>query len=671
MSSGSGHNGLMSGTPAPVRGRVRAPELDGSLADPNGWWNTGGQAMTLAGLRGRFVLLDFWTFCCVNCLHTLAELRPFEERYAEHLTVIGVHSPKFEHEADRSALGAAVERYAIAHPVVDDAQLFTWRQYAVRAWPTLALVDPEGYVIAQLSGEGHAHHLAALLDQLLPVYAERGSLGAAHAAPTPSALAASPLTASALADSALTDSALAAPALHFPSKVTVLPGGDLLVSDTASHRLVRLAADAETVLAVIGRGQPGLVDGGADQACFNEPGGTCLLPTAVAEQLGYDVVVADTVNHVLRGVRLADGQVTTVAGKGTQRAHGDPRRGPALTVPLSSPWDLAWYDGAVAIAMAGTHTVERFDAIADTLSPLAGTTNEGLVDGLAEQAWFAQTSGLAVSEPVSENAAGQNSITESLWLVDAETSALRLLIGGQVRTAIGKGLFDFGHRDGPAEQALLQHPLGLALLPDGSVVIADTYNGALRRYDPITAQVTTLASGLAEPTDVAVVPDPADPQRPALVVVESTAHRLTLVRLPEVAAGVVGPAQRTARPVLEVPAGPVRLRVVFTPPPGQILDDRYGPPTRLLVSATPPEALVTGAGIGPELERALELHAPHDGNVVLHVQAMAASCDGEQGLCHMHQQDWGVQLSIGAPKAVVPDISDQHEIVLLLAGIPG
>jgi thiol-disulfide isomerase/thioredoxin len=144
------------GSPTPRQSA--APELRGRA-----WLNTGGRELTLGDFRGRFLLLDFWTFCCVNCLHVLEELRPLEERYDGELVVVGVHSPKFEHEADAEALTAAVERYQVRHPVLDDPELVTWRAYTARAWPTLVLVDPQGYVAAQFAGEGHAHAIDALV----------------------------------------------------------------------------------------------------------------------------------------------------------------------------------------------------------------------------------------------------------------------------------------------------------------------------------------------------------------------------------------------------------------------------------------------------------------------------------------------------------------------------
>jgi thiol-disulfide isomerase/thioredoxin len=108
--------------------RVRAPELVGR----GGWLNSGGVPLSLAGMRGRFVLIDFWIFCCVNCQHVLDEMRPLEDEYADVLTVVGVNSPKFAHESDHEAVAAAVERYGVNHPVLDDPDLTTWQ--AARSW---------------------------------------------------------------------------------------------------------------------------------------------------------------------------------------------------------------------------------------------------------------------------------------------------------------------------------------------------------------------------------------------------------------------------------------------------------------------------------------------------------------------------------------------------------
>ncbi|MEU1597582.1 thioredoxin-like domain-containing protein [Streptomyces sp. NPDC005708] len=585
----------------PRRVRVRAPELIGK----GGWLNTGGEQYSLADLRGRIVILDFWTFCCINCLHVLDELRELEEKHRDTVVIIGVHSPKFVHEAEHQAVVDAVERYGVEHPVLDDPELATWKQYAVRAWPTLVVIDPEGYVVAQHAGEGHAHAIARLVEELEEEHSAKGTLrrgDGPYVAPEPE-----PTT------------------LRFPGKALLLPSGTFLVSDTTRHQLVELAADGETVVRRIGSGVRGFADGPGDAASFSEPQGLALLEEGA-------VVVADTVNHALRRLDLATGEVTTLAGTGKQWWQGSPTSGPAREVDLSSPWDVAVFGDQVWIAMAGVHQLWTYDPRTAAVAVAAGTTNEGLVDGPGAEAWFAQPSGLAASVD-----------GERLWLADSETSALRWVDrDGAVHTAVGTGLFDFGHRDGAAGQALLQHPLGVTALPDGSVAVSDTYNHALRRYDPATGEVSTLATDLREPSDAVLVGED-------IVVVESARHRLTRLRLPEEAVQVASVAHRTQRAATEVAPGKLRLDVIFQAPAGQKLDTRYGPSTRLLVSSTPPELLLKGEGADTDLGRDLELD-PSIPEGVLHISAMAASCDddpaNEYPACHVHQQDWGVPVRL-------------------------
>lgn len=598
-------------TTSRTRTRVRAPELTGRQ-----WLNTGGRELLLSDLRGKVVLLDFWTFCCINCLHVIDELRPLEQEFADELVTVGVHSPKFEHEADQDAIAAAVERYSVHHPVLDDPELSTWRNYAVKAWPTLAVIDPEGYLVHVAAGEGHVEALRTVIGELVEEHEAKGTLHRGDGPYVPPEASAT--------------------TLRFPSKA-VAAQGNVLVSDSANHSLVEFAADGETVLRRIGSGQRGRADGELQDASFNEPSGLAVLPAEVAAEVGYDVVVADTVNHLLRGVRLGDGAVVTVAGTGEQWRDGDDS-GPALSTPLTSPWDVAWWEpaGGVVIAMAGNHTLGLFDPRTGQVRRFAGTTVEGLRDGAAEEAFFAQPSGLADGG-------------ERLWLADSETSALRWVEpsgdGFAVRTAVGKGLFDFGHADGPGESALFQHPLGVAVLPDGSVAVCDTYNGAIRRYDPADGEVSTLATHLAEPSGATLVDG-------ELVVVASAAHELVRPVPPGVSARLVeGAAHQVSRPSTDVGPGELELAVVFTPPPGTKLDERYGPSTRLEISASPEELLVEGAGVGTDLTRRLVL-ADGVEHGVLHVVAQAASCTDDPGVehptCHLTRQDWGVPVRVTA-----------------------
>jgi thiol-disulfide isomerase/thioredoxin/sugar lactone lactonase YvrE len=584
--------------------RVRAPELRG-----RSWLNTGGRTLHLDDLRGRIVVLDFWTFACINCLHVLDELRPLEEKYADVLVIVGVHSPKFEHEKDPAAVAAAVERYGVAHPVLDDPTMRMWQEYTAKAWPTLVVIDPEGYVVASMAGEGHAEGLALLIDELVTTHTAKGTLRRGGALTVPP-------------DEPPT-------ALRFPGKAVALDGGTFLVADSAHHSLVELAADARTITRRIGSGARGRTDGNPDLAEFSEPGGLCLLPPRVAELAGYDVVVADTVNHLLRGVRLDTGEVRTVAGTGRPwRGTVDFDTHDAFVVDLSSPWDVAYFDGRVIVAMAGIHQLWSFDPVTRTAGMYAGTTVEALRDGPLHDAWLAQPSGLSTAPDGTK-----------LWLADSESSALRWLADGELHTAVGQGLFDFGHVDGPAAEALLQHPLGVLALADGTVLVADTFNGAVRRYDPAIRTVSTVATGLAEPSDLVVTPTGE------VYVVESGAHRLTHLAPRESA--VPGERHRTERPPTDLAPGEVTLDVLFTPAPGQKLDDSFGPPTRLTVSASPPELLVEGAGDGEDLSRRLVISETVTAGV-LQVVAQAATCDADapNPACHLTRQDWGVPVRI-------------------------
>lgn len=598
---------------------TRAPELIGDT-----WFGVSNPRLGIADFIGRFLLIDFWTLCCVNCHHVLAELRPIEERFADVLTVVGVHSPKFEYEKLPESVAAAIDRHEIHHPVLSDPNMTTWQSYGVRAWPTLVLVDPRGDIISTYSGEGHAHAIEALIEKLVPVYESSGDLvrgEGLYKAPAPSSLA-----------------------LTQPGKIVAVPpayrgflsGAELLVSNSGAHNLVGLTTtDLLDPVVTIGQGVRGFADGDFASAQFAEPYGAVFLDDDLAAQVGAHLFVADTANHSIRAINLETAHVFTIAGTGGQWMQGDATDGPALDVRLSTPWDIEILGDDLLIAMAGEHRMWKYNVPSKTTGIFAGTTNEGLVDGDLAEAWFAQPSAVVRSQTT----------PGKVWLIDSETSALRAIEHGRVTSQIGTGLFDFGHVDGAADQALLQHPLGLIELPDGNVLIADTYNRAIRKYSPSSNSVSTIARELSEPSDVELVDTP-DGVR--LAVVEAAANRITLLPI-EAEALVQGRAMRTARPALPVTPGALTIEVTFSAPPGQKLDDRYGPSTSLVVSSTPKELLLEGAGNSTELTRHIVLNpAVTDG--VLHVAAKGASCDEsvDGAQCHIHQQDWGVPVTVSA-----------------------
>lgn len=370
--------------------------------------------------------------------------------------VVGVHSPKFPTERLTPGLRQAVRRLGIRHPVVNDRDFQVWRAYAVSAWPTLVLIDPQGRIIGQHRGEFPYDAFERLIANAVAHFQERGLLD-----PRPLHFQEAPGPQGPLA---------------FPGKVLAhAPRNRLFVADSGHHRLLECTLEGE-VVRVIGAGAPGLEDGPPGEARFRNPQGMALV--------GDHLFVADADNHALRRVDLPSGRVETVAGTGEQ-APPEQGGGPARETPLNSPWDLVAVGGAIYIAMAGCHQIWALDLEWGRLFPFAGTGQEGLVDGPLAEALLAQPSGIT-------------SDGESLFFADSEASAVRradLDLRGGVHTLVGKGLFDYGDRDGTGEGVRLQHPLGVCYA-EGLLLVADTYNHKVKRLHPSTRACTTwLGSG--------------------------------------------------------------------------------------------------------------------------------------------------------------------------------
>ncbi|HEX3558815.1 MAG TPA: thioredoxin-like domain-containing protein [Pyrinomonadaceae bacterium] len=469
---------------ARLRGRVRAPELEGG----RGWLNTD-KPLSIAGLRGKVVLLDFWTYGCVNCMHIIPDLKRLEEKYSKQLVVIGVHSAKFENEKETENIRHIILRYGIEHPVVNDADFRIWHAYAVNAWPTLALIDTDGYVVGEAAGEGHYDALDKAIGELVEDARKRGTLNE-----QPLKLA--------LERAKTGDLPLA-----FPGKILADEKSErLFIADSNHNRVVVTRLDG-TLLDTIGTGEHGARDGAFDAATFNRPQGLALD--------GDTLYVADTENHLIRRVDLKARNVQTIAGTGAQLLDMGVRGGPARSTPISSPWDLACVGRALYIAMAGPHQIWRLDLDTQQLSVFAGTGREARADGPRDEAGFAQPSGLAsdgktlyVSDAES-NTIRAVSLAGALSRDDSKTNAARgdskmneaelraaslssSVSAGEVQTLAGGDLFDFGDRDGEGDDVRLQHPLGLAL-SDGRLFIADTYNHKIKVLDPRARTVKTFA----------------------------------------------------------------------------------------------------------------------------------------------------------------------------------
>jgi thiol-disulfide isomerase/thioredoxin len=427
--------------PVQERDRVRAPELKGD----RGWLNTD-KPLSLSALKGKVVLLDFWTYGCINCMHIIPDLKRLEKKYPNELVVIGVHSAKFENEKDTENIRRIILRYEIEHPIVNDADFAIWKAYAVDAWPTRYLIDPAGYIIGRLSGEGGYPALDKAIADTIVDFRKRGELNEA------------PL------QFVLERAKVGDLPLAFPGKVLADAKSDrLFIADSDHNRLVIAKLDG-TLIETIGTGAHGADDGPFDRATFFRPQGMVLD--------GETLYVADTENHLIRQIDLKSKTVKTIAGTG-QQSHEYGESGAARSIALNSPWDLQLVGRTLYIAMAGPHQIWKLDLDQQQVSTFAGSGREARVDGAPAEAAFAQPSALVTD--------GQ-----TLYVSDAEANIIRaidLRPNGRVRTLVGGNLFDFGDEDGTGNDVRLQHPLGLTRW-NGSLLIADTYNHRIKLLDP-------------------------------------------------------------------------------------------------------------------------------------------------------------------------------------------
>jgi sugar lactone lactonase YvrE/thiol-disulfide isomerase/thioredoxin len=438
--------------PGSYVGTLPAPEFPAGLD----WINTGGKPVSIQQLRGKVVVLDFWTYGCINCFHIIPDLKKLEAKYPDSLVVVGVHSAKFATEGKTAHIAAIVQRYGLKHPVVNDHDMQVWNAYGAEGWPTLTVIDPAGKVVGQVSGEGHYELLDRVIGSLVKEFGAKGALDR------------KPLW-FAGAQAAMPDTALL-----YPGKLLADAAGKrLFIADSNHNRIVVTTLDGK-VTAVIGDGKPGFKDGAYGTAEFHYPQGLAL---ADADTL----YVADTDNDSLRRVDLRKGTVTTAAGDG-QRTYMDDGEQPAAKAELNTPWDLLYHDGLVYIAMAGQHQLWLYDPAKQEIRRFAGSGREGIDDGELAEASFAQPSGLT-------------SDGSTLYVADPEGSAVRAVdFSGRfarVKTLVGTGLFDFGDVDGVGDAVRLQHALGVAWHA-GRVYVADTYNGKLKVLDPASCTVTTL-----------------------------------------------------------------------------------------------------------------------------------------------------------------------------------
>jgi len=423
------------------------------LANPANRWVNLSRPPTEKELQDRIILLDFWTYCCINCMHVIPDLHKLEHDFGDKLTVIGVHSGKFANERDDSNIRAAMLRYAITHPVINDNDFALWQSFGIQSWPSLVLISPQGTIASAYSGEGHYNELYADIKQLI----DQNGNNLNHT-PLP------------LVDIGNATHSI----LAFPAKFAYAPApyNLLFITDSNHNRILGFTANGNISLQ-IGSGNVALTDGDFSSASFNRPQGIIYRDNKL--------YVADTENHALRSIDLQAKTVTTLAGTGIQGYERNVQHADGRNTRLSSPWDVTISaDGnQILIAMAGTHQLWSYNITNKQVSVIAGNGREFIDDGTYPDNSLAQPSGISRYHDI-------------VYFVDAETSSLRQLHGNSITTLIGTGLFDFGFKNGKQPTAKMQHPLGLYAEAEG-VYIADSYNHSIRFYDVASGTLSTLA----------------------------------------------------------------------------------------------------------------------------------------------------------------------------------
>jgi thiol-disulfide isomerase/thioredoxin len=632
-------------TENPFPGRFPAPSLDGGVE----WFNTASE-ISIKDLRGKIVIFDFWTYCCINCLHVLPDLKFLEQKYANQLVVIGVHAPKFDNEKDSDNIREAILRYEVEHPVVNDADMVIARKYHFSSWPTLVLVDPEGNYVGQQPGEGNRELFDTVISRMIDYHRAKGTLDETpvrfdlereKAKPTP---------------------------LRFPGKVLADEASDRLFISDSNHNRIVVASLAGELIDVIGCGAIGSDDGPYAAATFDHPQGMCLV--------GRTLYVADTENHLIRSVDLAHKTVSTLAGTGEQ-SRGRLPGGLLRDLSLNSPWDLLHLEGVLYIAMAGPHQLWQHKLGTETIEVFAGTGREDIIDGPLDYCALAQPSGLTTDGT-------------ALYEVCSEGSAVRKVTRGKEGEIVtlagprdfpqGRALFEFGDIDGAGERARLQHPLGI-VYHDGALYVADTYNHKIKRVDPKTGACRTwLGTGkpgtalkpaqLSEPSGLAVAGG-------KLIIADTNNHRLLAtdletrqtVELPIKGLPPPQPAPKSAPPAETTPAVEVAKQTVR---PGSTLGFTiaFELPEGFKLNKLAPVTYTLAAADGPPLVAAGKLNVRAEANVTeseaafdvplvaksgggtIDVTLSYSFCrDGTGGVCRFAKQRWRVPVEIAANAA--------------------
>ena len=460
--------------------RMKAPEF-GVNAN---WLNTD-VPVRIADQFGKVVLLEFVHEGDVKCKQLINDTVLLQKKYRDGLTAIGILSPKFPHQGEPDHIENTINRHQIGFPLISDNNYKWFKKFGVREWPTIILIDAEGYIVGAIRGKNNREKLERLIQQHLNL-AEMKNIRQCNKTP-------------------LKDHLLKGDTLSYPGRVYATEN-KIYVADSGHNRILEINPQGY-VTRTFGSFHPGLLDGNESDALFNSPQGM--------EKVNDFLYVADSGNHAIRRIHLQTGEVHTVMGNGMPGKLNAKGYNDASQAQLNSPWALNYYRGEVYVCMAGLNQIWKWQLSMNQFAPLFGSGEESLRDGAAPSSSFAQPMGICGSE-------------FGLYVVDAESSAVRLIRmpDGYVSTLVGAGLFEFGDEDGAHQVARLQHPMDIQYDQKRQIIwICDTYNNKLKYLRLNQRDVNTLSlQGLDEPSGLHLHND-------TLWICNTNAHQLIKLNL--------------------------------------------------------------------------------------------------------------------------------------------
>lgn len=433
------------------------------IVDKEENWLNVERPLQLSDLKNRVILLDFWSYSCVSCIQSLPEIKKLKEKFGSKLTVIGVHSRKFNNGRDLQSVKKAILKYDITYPVINDADLKIWNNFEIKAWPTYALIDVRGGLVETYVGDSHFSEMGKDISKLISKYKYQINRDQLPILPEKYSLVGN--------------------VLKFPTKleyhkdfsfgrVKNLPV--IFIANSGANNIVASSLSGN-ILVKIGSGDAGLADGSFELASFRSPQGLLYR--------NNKLYVADTGNHALRVIDFEKKEVSTLVGSGKKgMIFNSKEKTDTAKFDLASPLDLEFFpdNQHIVIANAGTHQILSYHIKSEKISVLAGDGSEGFKDGKALESSLSQTSDMSV-------------LKNKLYFIDAGGSSLRVLDkNGKVETLIGDGKGGSGHKNGSKKDALMQHPL--ALMADNTgIYIADSFNHKLRKYSLESGKIKDLA----------------------------------------------------------------------------------------------------------------------------------------------------------------------------------